>query len=76
MYMDFKSATEGLAAPELARLFGVSPQTIRQYRLDPSLAGHRRPPAGWQVAVAGLLTSKSSEYLDRARLLADQLESP
>jgi hypothetical protein len=72
--MDFKAATEGVTADELAAAFHVSRQTIWQYRMDPSATGHRSPPAGWESVVAGILQTKGNEFLDRARLLADQLD--
>jgi len=70
--MDFKESTDalGLAAPELAEAFGVSPQTIRQMRLDPSNPGHRAPPSEWRAVLARLARERAQALLE----LAGELE--
>lgn len=69
--MNFRDATEGIPAKVLAHAFGVAPQTVWQYRLEPSATGHRSPPAGWQLTVARILTDMGDAFHDRARLLTD-----
>jgi hypothetical protein len=68
--MDFKTATDRVAGcishAEIAEAAGVSVQTIRQARLDPSAAGHRPPPAGWQVILAKLAQEKAEYLMDFA----------
>ena len=74
--MTFRDATEGIPADTLARAFRVSPQTVYQYRMDPSASGYRPPPSGWQHVVNGVLRDLQSEYADRSALLgADSLEA-
>lgn len=68
--MDFKTATDRVAGcishAEIAEAAGVSVQTIRQARLDPSAPGHRPPPTGWQVVLADLAWKKSRELAEFA----------
>jgi hypothetical protein len=63
--MDFKTATDRVAGcishAEIAEAAGVSVQTIRQARLDPSAPGHRPPPAGWQDVLARLARERSQQ---------------
>lgn len=63
--MDFKTATDRVAGcishAEIAEAAGVSVQTIRQARLDPSAPGHRPPPVGWQTVLAQLARERSRE---------------
>ena len=61
--MDFKTATDvlGISAPDLAREFGLQPQTIRQMRLAPTAASYRSPPANWEVVVARLARDRGVE---------------
>lgn len=65
--MDFKTATDRVAGcishAEIAEAAGVSVQTIRQARLDPSAPGHRPPPAGWQSVLARLARNRSRELV-------------
>jgi hypothetical protein len=75
--MDFKTATDRVAGcishAEIAEAAGVSVQTIRQARLDPSAPGHRPPPAGWREVLAQLARERSrhlatfSEEIERGR---------
>ncbi len=61
-----------LTAPELADLFGVRPQTVRQWRLDEDSPSYRRPPDGWQAVLApiarkrGAALAQLAERLERA----------
>lgn len=61
--MDFKTATDRVAGcishADIAEAAGVSVQTIRQARLDPSAPGHRPPPADWRNVLAGLARERS-----------------
>jgi hypothetical protein len=63
--MDFKTATDRVAGcishAEIAEAAGVSVQTIRQARLDPSAPGHRPPPTNWREVLARLALQRSSE---------------
>jgi hypothetical protein len=63
--MDFKTATDRVAGcishAEIAEAAGVSVQTIRQARLDPSAPGHRPPPAGWREVLARLARERAEE---------------
>jgi hypothetical protein len=72
--MDFKTATDRVAGcishSEIAEAVGVSVQTIRQARLDPSAPGHRPPPAGWQEVLVRLARERSRELLDFANSLS------
>lgn len=63
MARTFKEATEllCLTGPELAEIFGVSAQSIRQARLDPEKVGYRTPPAGWEAKLAELAGAKGGE---------------
>jgi hypothetical protein len=68
--MDFKTATDRVAGcishAEIAEAAGVSVQTIRQARLDPSAPGHRPPPANWQTALARLARERSRQLAEFA----------
>jgi hypothetical protein len=65
--MDFKTATDRVAGcishAEIAEAAGVSVQTIRQARLDPSAPGHRPPPRDWQFVLAQLARLRAEELL-------------
>lgn len=71
--MDFKTATDRVAGcishAEIAEAVGVSVQTIRQARLDPSAPGHRPPPANWQEVLARLARERSRKL----RAFADEM---
>ena len=63
--MDFKTATDRVAGcishAEIAEAAGVSVQTIRQARLDPSAPGHRPPPANWRNTLVALARERIEE---------------
>lgn len=63
--MDFKTATDRVAGcishAEIAEAAGVSVQTIRQARLDPSAPGHRPPPVGWRHTLTTLARERIEE---------------
>jgi hypothetical protein len=71
--MDFVRATstliDGLTLNDLALSMGVSRGLLGQSRLHPTNPQHRKPPEGWQAAVARLAEHRSQEL---ARL-ADRL---
>ena len=72
--MDFKAATDLLGRvvtqQEIADAAGVSHAAVRQARLDPSSSSYRRPPDGWQAAIAKLARERAAELLE----LAGELE--
>lgn len=72
--MDFVEAMERLKRSvtddEIAEATGVSTNTIRRTRADPSTRNFRPPPAGWPQVLARLARSRSDEMA----LLADELE--
>jgi hypothetical protein len=71
--MDFKDATDRLADcpshAELAEVAGVSVQSIRQARLDPSNSNYRTPPPNWRQAVIRL----AEDRIARLRHLIEEL---
>jgi hypothetical protein len=73
--MDFKTATDRVAGcishAEIAEAAGVSVQTIRQARLDPSAPGHRPPPVGWKGVLACLIRQRIVELRQLAAALED-----
>lgn len=75
--MDFKEATDLFAGrishAEVAEALGVSLQSVRQARLDPSHPNYRRPPAGWAPRLARLVRERGTalqvlaQRIDRLR---------
>ena len=65
MTISFKEVADRLclSAEELAEMFGLRPQTIRQARLDPKSGGYREPPVGWELELAKIARTKSGEFL-------------
>lgn len=61
--MDFKTASDilGLPAAEIAKEFGVQPQTVRQMRLAPGAASYRSPPDNWKEILARLARERGNE---------------
>lgn len=81
--MDFKTAmdrlclTAGEVSDELRRAgIQVTPQTVRQFRLDPGKNGHRTPPAGWKAVFAYLARERGRELLRTADELEGQAGMP
>lgn len=74
MQMDFVEAMERLKRAvtddEIAEATGVSTNTIRRTRADPSTRNYRPPPSGWRSVLARLARTRSRELA----LLADELE--
>ena len=64
MSKDFRKATDELLAnishEELAKALGCSVATLRQARLTEGVKAHRKPPEGWEKAVAKLAESRSA----------------
>ena len=60
-----------LSSPELALIFEVKAQTIRQARLDLTKAGYRRPPKGWEKKLAKIARARGGELAK----LAEELEA-
>jgi hypothetical protein len=69
--VEFREALDalGLTAPEAAAAFGLQPQTIRLMRMDPSAAGYRRPPEGWEKVLAKLARQRGGELAQLAERL-------
>jgi hypothetical protein len=74
--MDFVEAMERLKRAvtddEIAAATGVSTNTIRRTRADPSTRNYRPAPAGWRSVLGRLARIRSKELA----LLADELEQP
>ena len=65
--MDFTEATDrltkGISLADLARELNASYGLIRQSRMNPRSASYRRPPDGWESAVARLAEERAEELL-------------
>lgn len=74
--MDFLEAVERLKRcvtdDEIAAATGVSTNTIRRTRADPSTRNYRPPPQDWRVVLARLARERGGEL----RAIADELERP
>lgn len=74
--MKFKQATDALlesvTLEDLAKVMGVSIQTVRQARAADGTKAHRAPPPGWENAVARLAARRASQLMR----LSDALEPP
>ena len=72
MAISFKEVADELclSANDLADMFGLRPQSIRQARLDPESKGYREPPSGWELELARVARAKSAAFLR----LSDDLE--
>jgi len=72
--IDFVQAVERLkncvTDDEIAAATGVSTNTIRRTRADPSTRNYRPPPEGWQKALAHLARERGNEW----QSLAEELE--
>jgi hypothetical protein len=62
--MDFVEAMErlkrGVTDDEIAAAIGVSTNTIRRTRADPTTRNYRPPPAGWERALARLAGERAA----------------
>jgi hypothetical protein len=72
--MDFTEATDRLmksvSLADLARELGASYGLIRQARMDSVSPSYRRPPSGWELAVARLAEQRARELMK----LKDELQ--
>ncbi len=63
--MNFVQATSRLIEPvtleDVAKEIGVSHGLLRQSRLDKENRSYRKPPDGWQTAVARLARKRAAE---------------
>ena len=63
--MDFTEATDrlikGISLADLARELGASYGLVRQARMDVDSPSYRRPPEGWDTAVARLAGARARE---------------
>jgi hypothetical protein len=75
MAKDFRKATDellaGISHGELAKALGCSVATLRQARLAEGAKAHRKPPEGWEKAIAKLAESRSAAMTK----LADRLKA-
>ena len=72
--MDFKAATSRatetcISLSDIAQACGVADNSGRRARLDPRTEGYRRPPAGWEKAVAKLARKRGGELVKLAEEL-------
>lgn len=71
--MDFTEATDkltkGLSLADLARELDASYGLIRQARMDLTSPSYRKPPEGWEAAVARLAAQRAEELLQLKRAL-------
>lgn len=69
--MDFTEATDlltkSVTLADLARELGASYGLLRQARMDPASVSYRKPPPGWEVAVARLASERAAELLQLRR---------
>jgi len=67
MQMDFVEAMERLKRAvtddEIAEATGVSTNTIRRTRADPSTRNYRPPPAEWRRVLAKLAEERANQLL-------------
>jgi hypothetical protein len=74
--MDFTEATDwltkGVSLADLARELGASYGLIRQARMAPESPSFRRPPTGWEEAVARLAEKRAQELLALKEALRSQ----
>ncbi len=73
--MDFKTASDRatgacVTLDDIAVAAGVSDSLIRRARLDPKGSSFRRPPDGWEGAIAKLARVRAGELVE----LAEELE--
>ncbi len=72
--MNFVEATDrltkGVSLADLAAELDASYGLIRQARMAPSSPSHRKPPPGWEGAVARLAEQRAEELLALKRRLS------
>jgi hypothetical protein len=73
MQMDFVEAMDRLKRAvtddEIAAATGVSTNTIRRTRADPSTRNYRPAPVGWESVLAQLAGERAAELLELSRQL-------
>jgi hypothetical protein len=78
--MDFVRATsvliDGTTLGDLAAEMGVTRGFIGQSRLDPANPQYRKPPAGWEAAVARLAARRSAELARVAQRVGAASRAP
>ena len=71
--MNFRQATDeliaGVTLEDLAIALGVSVQAVRQARATEGTTAHRKPPEGWEPALAQLARKRAT----RLQKLADAM---
>jgi len=65
--MDFRKASDRatgacITLAAIAEACGTAPQTLRRARMDPGTPNYRKPPDGWEGALAQLARQRA-EYL-------------
>lgn len=74
--MDFTEATDrltkGISLADLARELDASYGLIRQARMDPRSPSYRRPPTGWEEAVARLADERAEALLALKQALVNR----
>jgi hypothetical protein len=75
--MDFVEAMERLkhavTDDEIAAATGVSTNTIRRTRADPSTRNYRPAPVGWESALAQLAKQRADALLKLSRELESKI---
>jgi hypothetical protein len=73
--MNFKDAIDAVCAPlgheDVAKMLGVSVQTVRQARLSPNAKAFRQAPPGWENAALKLAEARAKHF----ERLADRLRA-
>lgn len=69
--MNFGDAVRrlGIPAADVASVFGVQPQSLRQMALAPGKTSARRPPDGWQHILAQLARERAHDLEQLAETL-------
>ena len=73
--MDFNEATDRatstcITLADIATASGVTHHAIRRARVDPAKDAHRKPPEGWEPAIARLARDRAAQLAK----LAEELE--
>jgi hypothetical protein len=78
--MDFSEAMERLKGAvtddEIAAAIGVSTNTIRRTRADPTTRNYRPPPRGWPTVLARLAEERANELMKLTEELKELSRSP
>jgi hypothetical protein len=72
--MEFSEASDALTQrcptlADIAKEAGVSAGLVRQARLDPESSSYRKPPDGWEAAIAKLARERAAELVRLAEEL-------